>query len=57
MIETVFHMKILLKMCLYEIKRKRSTYKTATLTSHLAGNSSVILPKLENLVEAVYFLQ
>ena len=50
-------MKILLKMCLYEIKRKRSTYKTAALTSHLAGNSSVILPKLENLVEAVYFLQ
>ena len=47
-------MKILLKMCSkYEIKRKRSTYKTATLTSHLAGNSSGILPKFENLVGAV----
>ena len=33
-----------------EIRRKRSIYKTATLTSHLVGNNSEILPKFGNFV-------
>ena len=54
MIEEVFLMKILLKMCLQYInKRKISTYKTATLTSQLVGNNSEFSPKFGNFVQAV----
>ena len=54
MIEKVFLMKILLKMCLkYEIKRKRSIYKTATLTSHLVDNNSEILREFGDFARTV----